>query len=124
MGVYLKIGGVDVSSFLEENEYSVVSEPIYDDEGAFINIYGDEVRKKIGCRITISAHLTDIDDTTAASLAEKLEGNSVEAEYSAPVLSTATFRPISFVRKLDRVYGGRRFWSADIKMSGFFRQGL
>lgn len=120
MGAYLKIGDTDVSRFITENNYSCITEPVYDDDSAFTNIYGERLRPRTGCSVKLTATLYDVDDDTAASLENALRGERVTAEYSAPDEKTAEFECTKFALSLDRIYRGERFWTVDIALTAGF----
>lgn len=119
MGVYLKIGGTDVSRFVTENKYSCVTNPVYDDENSFYNIFGKKVMTKTGYETDIHAVLSDVDDVTAAALSETMSGNSCNVVYSAPAEKTGVFECGKISLSLDRVYRGEKFWTAEIYLHAF-----
>lgn len=120
MGVYLKIGNVDVSRFITANKYSAVTSPVYDEESEFVNIYGEKIRTRTGHEVTVKAVLSDVDDTAAAGLSAAFEGESIRIRYSAPEEKEADFCGVRLSLSLDRVFGGNRFWTADIELHAAF----
>ncbi len=120
MGTYLKIGDTDVSAFITENKYSVTTVPVYDEESEYINIYGERVRARTGCEVTIDAVLCDVDDASAAALAKALSAKTVTAAYSAPELKSGSFEALKTALSLDRVYKGQKFWTAEIRLRASF----
>lgn len=101
MGVYLEIGGADVSRYITENNYSVESVPVYDEENEYVNLYGEHVRRLTGHKITVSAKLFGMDDDTVAALSEVMSGQDVQVKYSAPELKTALLEPKKLFISLD-----------------------
>lgn len=122
MSVYLKISQTDVSRFITENEYSVISEPVYDEESAFVNIYGERIRTLTGRNITIAVTLRDVTDDVISAVSAALESNRTQAEYSAPELKSAVFETEHLKISLDRVYRGVKYWTAELKISAFVRE--
>lgn len=116
MGIYLKIGEVDVSRFITVNKYSCTSQPVYDEENGYISIYGEKIRKRTGHEVTISAFLSDVDDGTAAALSAAAEQKKCQVTYSAPDEKTGDFECLKLALSLDRVYRGEKFWSAELKL--------
>lgn len=122
MSVYLKIADTDVSEFITENDYSVTTEPVYDEANAFVNIYGEKVRQRTGKEVVVSAVLRDVDDGTAAALSAALEKGSAQAVYSAPEQRSAEFEALKLSISLDRLYKGKKYWTAEIKLRAFVRE--
>ena len=120
MGVYLKIGDVDVSRFITANRYSAVTSPVFDSESEFVNIYGEKIRTRTGHEVTVKAVLSDVDDSAAAGLSAAFESESVRVIYSAPGESEADFKWVRLSLSLNRVFGGNRFWTADIELHAAF----
>ncbi|MGN1089185.1 MAG: hypothetical protein ACI4Q6_02185 [Huintestinicola sp.] len=119
MNTYLKIGTADVSRFITENSYSVACVPVYDEESTYFNINGETVRTRLGRKITISAALCDVDDTTASALSAYAATGSASVEYAFPAITNGDFTIEKFTAALDRVREGVKFWSAEIVMCGF-----
>lgn len=122
MGIYLKIGNTDVSRFITENEYSVITAPVYDEDSEFINIYGEKIRDRTGREVTISAKLYDVDDTSAAAISSALSSGSANVIYSAPEECSASFDTLKLAISLDRVYKGVKYWTAEILLHAFIRE--
>ena len=120
MGVYLKIGDIDVSRFITANRYSAVTSPVYDEESSFVNIYGEKIRTRTGHEVTVKAVLSDVDDTAAAGLSAAFESESIRVRYSAPEEKEADFCGVRLSLSLDRVFGGKQFWTADIELHAAF----
>ena len=120
MGVYLKIGDIDVSRFITANKYSAETAPVYDEESAFVNIYGEKIRTRTGHEVTVRAVLSDVDDITAAGLSAAFDNGSITVTYSAPEEKVAVFDGVKLSLALDRVFGGERFWTADIVLHAAF----
>lgn len=120
MGVYLKIGDVDVSRFITADRYSAVTSPVYDEESTFVNIYGEKIRTRTGHEVTVKAVLSDVDDTAAAGLSAAFEKSSIRVRYSAPEEKEADFSGVRLSLSLDRVFGGKQFWTADIELHAAF----
>ena len=120
MGIYLKIGGTDVSRFITANRYSAVTTPVYDEESTFINIYGEKIRPRTGHEVTVSAVLTDVDDVTAAALSDTLSAGSCTVTYSAPAEKSAAFECEKLALALDRVYRGVKYWTAELILHASF----
>lgn len=121
---HLTIGGTDVSSFLSGNDYSVRTEPVFDTDSEFVNIYGETVRTRVGRKITIHAVLTDANDSTYSALASAALQESVTVSYSAPDTQSGGFSVESISASLDRVFDGVRFWTVDISLAGYVRECL
>lgn len=120
MGVYLKIGDVDVSRFITANRYSAVTSPVFDSESEFVNIYGEKIRTRTGHEVTVKAVLSDVDDTAAEGLSAAFESESIRVRYSAPGEKEADFCGVRLSLSLDRVFGGKQFWTAEIELHAAF----
>ncbi|MCI7768407.1 MAG: hypothetical protein MSJ26_10590 [Oscillospiraceae bacterium] len=120
MGIHLKIGDIDVSRFITTNKYSAETAPVFDDESAFVNIYGEKIRNRTGHEVTVRAVLSDVDDITAAGLSAEFDNGSMKVTYSAPEEKSADFDGVKLSLSLDRVFGGERFWTADIVLHAAF----
>ncbi|WP_455528447.1 hypothetical protein [Huintestinicola sp.] len=120
MAVHLKIGDIDVSRFITMDKYGVETAPVYDEESSFVNIYGEKVRKRTGHQVTVSAVLSDVDDKTAEGLSKAFDSDSIKVTYSAPDERSADFKGVKLELSLNRVFGGERFWTAEIKLHAAF----
>lgn len=120
MAVHLKIGNIDVSRFITSDKYGVETAPVYDEESSFVNIYGEKIQKRTGHQVTVSAVLSDVDDKTAEGLSKAFESDSIKVTYSAPDEREADFRGTVLSLSLDRVFGGEKFWTAEIKLHAAF----
>ena len=96
MGIYLKIGGTDVSRFITENKYSISVSSVYDNGGEFVNIYGAKVRERTGYEVDISAELSDVDDTSAAALSAALSGRNAAYHILLPRKKQGNFSARAF----------------------------
>lgn len=114
MGVHLKIDGIDVSGFITTDSYSAESAPVFDKESEFVNIYGETVRTRVGTAVTVNAVLSDVDDVTARGLSAAFEKDEIDVVYSAPDEKSAVLTGVKLSLSLDRVFGGKRFWTAKI----------
>lgn len=124
MAVHLKIDDRDVSGFLEEQDYSVEAEPVYDPESEFVNIYGETVKNRSGLKITVNAKLTDADDDTARALRQAAVRGTAALEYSFPDAAQGDFEVTGCKVALDKVYKGQRRWKCVFSACGYIRQGL
>ncbi|MGN0665328.1 MAG: hypothetical protein ACI4KF_02245 [Huintestinicola sp.] len=120
MGVYLKIGGADVSRYITENEYSVARVPVYDEENAYTNIYGERVRELTGHEVTIKAALYGMSDTAVKALSDAVSAGSARVQYSAPQLMEGSFEEVSTEIFLDSVSDGEKLWNAKIVLHSPF----
>lgn len=120
MGVYLKIGKTDVSRFITSDKYSAETSPVYDEESAFVNIYGEKIRTRTGHEVTVRAVLSDVDDTTAAALSAAFDSEKISVCYCAPTEKTADFCGERLSLALDRIFEGKRFWTAEIVLHAAF----
>ena len=120
MAVHLKIGDIDVSRFITSDKYSVETAPVYDEESSFVNIYGEKIQKRTGHQVTVSAVLSDVDDSTVGGLSKAFDSDSIKVTYSAPDEREADFKGAKLSLSLDRVFGGERFWTAEIKLHAAF----
>lgn len=120
MAVHLKIGDIDVSRFITSDKYGVETAPVYDKESSFVNIYGEKIRKRTGHQVTVSAALSDVDDKTAEGLSAAFDSDSIKVTYSAPNEREADFKGVKLDLSLNRVFGGERFWRAEIRLHAAF----
>lgn len=124
MPAHLKINNVDMSGFLTESDYEVITEPVYDTESEFVNIYGENVKTRTGVKVTVHAKLTDADDEAASVLRLAAVNGSAQVEYSAPTIQSGNFDVVFSRIALDKVYNGKRRWSGEFSACGYIRQGL
>ena len=124
MGVYLKLGGVDVSRFITENNYSVSEKPVFDEGASFTNIFGEKIRKRLGRDIVISAVLYDVDNDTAEALEAILSGGDMDVEYSSPEAASMGMSAVKHSLSLDRVYKGEKYWTVEFELCGYVRECL
>lgn len=80
------VGGIAVQDFIEE--YKIDISPVHGDN-SFTDINGEEVQDYLGDRITLSLSLGAVPHTLAAQLADILNAESVEVEYTTPVSNKA-----------------------------------
>lgn len=116
MGVYFKVGNIDLSGFLTENDYKAEISPVYDEENSFVNIYGKTVHEMIGSRVNLKAKLYEVDNSTAAELSSLMKQQTVEAVYSAPELCEGEFEPKLISLSLDCVENGVKYWTVEIEL--------
>lgn len=109
-----------MSRFITANKYSAETSPVYDEESAFVNIYGEKIRSRTGHEVMVRAVLSDVDDSVAAGLSAAFDSGSMSVTYSAPEEKTAVFDGVKLALSLDRVFGGERFWTAEIILHAAF----
>lgn len=87
------IGGVDVQKWLEE--YKIDVSPVYGGN-SFTDVNGEEVQDYLGDRITLSLSLGAVPHPVAAQLAEILNNDSVEVEYTTPAPAVSKFKKTAY----------------------------
>ncbi len=123
MNMVLTIAGTDVSTYIDENAYTVHMTPVYDEQGGFVNIYGEKIHERTGRMIRIKARLRGVPDTTAAAIAAALEGDTVTVTADIPAQVTFTAAPgeCAFDLHCDR---GGNIWDISLEVNGYDRDCL
>jgi len=116
MSIYLSIGGIDLSGFLTENDYSAKIVPTYDEENSFVNIYGITVHDLTGFNVTLNAKLYEVDNDTACALYSLMQQESVSVQYSSPDLNESSFEPRGISLSLECVIDEVKYWTVEIEL--------
>ncbi len=116
MSVYLKLGDLDLSEYIVENEYQATVIPVYDEDSSYVNIYGRTVKSMIGHSVDITSKLYRIDEDTAEALATIMKKESVTTYYSSPDYSEGSFEPKKLFLSLDCDVDGVKYWNAEIEL--------
>ncbi|MCC8042637.1 MAG: hypothetical protein LIO69_03895 [Oscillospiraceae bacterium] len=116
MSIYLSIGGIDLSGFLTENDYSAKIVPTYDEENSFVNIYGITVHDLTGFNVTLNAKLYEVDNDTACALSSLMQQESVSVQYSSPDLNESSFEPRGISLSLECVIDEVKYWTVEIEL--------
>lgn len=87
------IGELAVQDWIEE--YKIDISPVYGDN-SFTDINGEEVQDYLGDRITLNLSLGGVPHTLAAQLAEILNNDSVEVEYTTPAPAVSKFKKTAY----------------------------
>ena len=87
------VGGIAVQDFIEE--YKIDISPVHGDN-SFTDINGEEVQDYLGDRITLNLSLGGVPHTLAAQLAEILNNDSVEVEYTTPAPAVSKFKKTAY----------------------------
>lgn len=87
------VGGIAVQDFIEE--YKIDISPVHGDN-SFTDINGEEVQDYLGDRITLSLSLGAVPHTLAAQLADILNAESVEVEYTTPAPAVSKFKKTAY----------------------------
>ena len=87
------VGGIAVQDFIEE--YKIDISPVHGDN-SFTDINGEEVEDYLGDRITLNLSLGGVPHTLAAQLAEILNNDSVEVEYTTPAPAVSKFKKTAY----------------------------
>lgn len=87
------IGGLAVQDWIED--YKIDISPVYGDN-SFTDVNGEEVQDYLGDRITLALSLGAVPHDTAAQLAEILNAESVEVEYTTPAPAVSKFKKTAY----------------------------
>ena len=87
------IGGVDVQEYTVE--YSCDCPPVFSDN-EFRTASGKRLHKKIGDNATINIRLEEVPTSVSMALAEALEADEVEVDYTSPIPKRAKFYKTSY----------------------------
>ena len=87
------VGGIAVQDFIEE--YKIDISPVHGDN-SFTDINGEEVQDYLGDRITLNLSLGGVPHTLAAQLADILNAESVEVEYTTPAPAVSKFKKTAY----------------------------
>ena len=87
------VGGIAVQDFIEE--YKIDISPVHGDN-SFTDINGEEVQDYLGDRITLNLSLGGVPHTLAAQLADILNKDSVEVEYTTPAPAVSKFKKTAY----------------------------
>ena len=119
----LSIAGKDVSPYIDENAYTADITPVYDEQGGFVNIYGERIRQRTGRMIGIKARLRGVPDNEAGIIAAALDSGtvSVTADIPAQVTFSAVPGACAFSLHCDR---GGSIWDISLEVNGYDRDCL
>jgi hypothetical protein len=87
------IGGVDVQKWIEE--YKIDISPVYGGNG-FTDVNGEEVQDYLGDKITLRLSLGEVPHPAATQLADILNTDSVEVEYTTPAPAVSKFKKTAY----------------------------
>ncbi|MGN1137079.1 MAG: hypothetical protein ACI4SF_12780 [Oscillospiraceae bacterium] len=87
------IGGVDVQKWIEE--YKIDISPVYGGN-SFTDVNGEEVQDYLGDKVTLRLSLGAVPHPVAEQLAEILNAESVEVEYTTPAPAVSKFKKMSY----------------------------
>ena len=87
------VGGIAVQDFIEE--YKIDISPVHGDN-SFTDINGEEVQDYLGDRITLNLSLGGVPHTLAAQLADILNKDGVEVEYTTPAPAVSKFKKTAY----------------------------
>ena len=87
------IGGVDVQKWIEE--YKIDISPVYGGN-SFTDVNGEEVQDYLGDKITLRLSLGAVPHPAAAQLADILNKDSVEVEYTTPAPAVSKFKKTAY----------------------------
>lgn len=119
----LSIGGEDLSENVVDGKYSVIYEPVTDNNEEFTNIYGEtKDGTVIGNKITISASLEnllqDIVNTIHAVKTSIDSGGSASISAALPEEAKITYDRMDLSLQYNFTdANGDNHWNADIKLT-------
>ncbi len=87
------IGGLAVQDWIED--YKIDISPVYGGNG-FTVVNGEEVQDRLGDKITLRLSLGAVPHTLAAQLADILNKDSVEVEYTTPAPAVSKFKKTAY----------------------------
>ena len=87
------IGGLAVQDWIED--YKLDISPVYGGNG-FTDVNGEEVQDRLGDKITLHLSLGAVPHTLAAQLADILNKDSVEVEYTTPAPAVSKFKKTAY----------------------------
>lgn len=87
------VGGIDVQKWIEE--YKIDIFPVYGGN-SFTDINGEEVQDYLGDKITLRLSLGEVPHPAAAQLADILNTDSVEVEYTTPAPAVSQFKKTAY----------------------------
>ena len=87
------IGGLAVQAWIED--YKIDISPVYGGN-AFTDVNGEEVQDRLGDKITLHLSLGAVPHTLAAQLADILNKDSVEVEYTTPAPAVSKFKKTAY----------------------------
>lgn len=87
------IGGLAVQDWIED--YKIDISPVYGGN-AFTDVNGEEVQDRLGDKITLHLSLGAVPHTLAAQLADILNKDSVEVEYTTPAPAVSKFKKTAY----------------------------
>ena len=87
------IGGLAVQGWIED--YKIDISPVYGGN-AFTDVNGEEVQDYLGDKITLRLSLGAVPHTLAAQLADILNDESVEVEYTTPAPAVSKFKKTAY----------------------------
>ena len=89
------IAGIEVQSWIIDSGYKINITPVYGGNG-FVDINGVEVSDKLGDKVTLNLALEGVPDNAAAQIAEALQSDSIEVEYTTPAPAVSKFKKTAY----------------------------
>ncbi|MBQ2823340.1 MAG: hypothetical protein IJF18_02045 [Oscillospiraceae bacterium] len=89
------INGIEVQAWIVDSGYKINIAPVYGSH-SFTDVNGNEVQNRLGDKITLSLNLEGVPHPVAMQLAEAVQDESFDVEYTTPAPAVSKFKKTSY----------------------------
>ncbi|MBQ5330151.1 MAG: hypothetical protein J6F31_02740 [Oscillospiraceae bacterium] len=120
--MYFSVNGNDMSAFITEDSFTYETEPLFDETGEYINLYGQRVRQRTGSRTSMALQLSGVTEAAARVLKTAFANGSAAVRVFAPDSEEMTASCESLALTLtgiqrDGTGGTSKLFGAKLRMS-------
>ena len=112
--MYLSINGTDLSGYITEDSFCCEYSAIFDENGGYVNIYGESIRRRTGTNTTVKAVLHDVPEYIAAALRTAFSASQMNVVMYAPSMDEFAAVGERIRLSLSRAANGVKYYTADI----------
>lgn len=89
------IAGVEIQDWIIDSGYKINITPVYGGNG-FTDINGVEIQDRLGDKITLNIALEGVPNNVAEQIAEAVQPDSFEVEYTTPAPAVSRFKKTAY----------------------------
>jgi len=112
--MYLSVNGTDLSGYITEDSFCCEYSAIFDENGGYVNIYGESIRRRTGTKTAVSAVLHDVPENIAGVLRTAFSAAQMDVVMYAPTVDEITAVGERIRLSLSRAAGGVKYYTAEI----------
>ena len=112
--MYLSINGTDLSGYITEDSFCCEYSAIFDENGGYVNIYGESIRRRTGTKTTVKAVLHDVPENIAAALRTAFSASQMNVVMYAPSMDEFAAVGERIRLSLSRAANGVKYYTVDI----------